>query len=247
MCGVAVSRAVLRAQQLPARAEPLDACQGLGQLVAVGLADAKVRLAVGRQLVALVEDDQIVGHDLRLLEAGEHPAAAQRVHADDDQVALRPDERVARLGFVALDDAEWQAEQDVHFAFPVAHQAGGRNDENAPDQPSGDHLPVVEAGHDRLASAGIVEQPEAEPGLVQHVVVDGDPLVRQRVDLRNLRGEGRVIEVAVGEPLALDDDADNLRVGGEVQGGRRRESAAICRCDLAGAARPQVFPSSYSF
>ncbi len=87
-------------------------------------------------------------------------------------------------------------------------QAGGRNDEDAPDQPPGQHLPVVEAGHNRLASAGIVEQPVAEPRLVQHVVVDGDPLVRQRVDLRNLRGEGRVVEVPVGEPFALDDDAD---------------------------------------
>ena len=47
-------------------------------------------------------------------------------------------------------------------------------------------------------------------GLLQHVVVDGDPLVRQRVDLRDLGGEGRVEEVAEGEPLALGEHADRV-------------------------------------
>ena len=202
-------------------AKSLDARQRLGQLVAVGLADAEVRLAVGRQLVALVEDNQIVGDDLGLLEPGEHPAAAQRVHAHDDQVAVRANERIARLGLAAFDHAERQAEQDVHFPFPVSDQAGGRDDEDAPDQPPGQHLPVVQAGHNRLAGARIVEQPVAEPRLGQHVVVDGDPLVRQRVDLRNLRGEGRVVEVAVGQPFAFDDDANDLGVSREVQGGRK--------------------------
>ena len=212
---------VLRAPgQLPTRAKSLDARQCLGQLVAIGLADTEVRLAVGRQLVALVEDNQIVGDYLGLLEPGEHPAATQRVHAHDDQIAVRADERVAGLGLAAFDHPERQAEQDVHFPFPVPDQTGRRDDEDAPDQPPCQHLPVVEAGHNRLASARIVEQPVAEPRLGQHVVVDGNPLVRQRVDLRNLGGEGRVVEVPVGQPFAFDDDADDLRVGREVQSRR---------------------------
>ena len=76
MCGVAVSSSRWWAapRQLP-RASAADARQGLGQLVAIGLADAR-SAAVGRQLVGLVEDHQIVGNDVRLLEPGEHPAPA---------------------------------------------------------------------------------------------------------------------------------------------------------------------------
>ena len=58
------------------------------------------------------------------------------------------------------------------------------------------HLPDVQAGHDRLAGAGIVGEQEADGQLRQHVVVDGDPLVRQRVDLRDLGREGRAGQMA---------------------------------------------------
>ena len=56
--------------------------------------------------------------------------------------------------------------------------------------------------------------------LLQHVLVDRNPLVRQRVDLRDLGGEGRVEHVAEAQPLALGEDADHIRRPREV--GHRR-------------------------
>ena len=54
------------------------------------------------------------------------------------------------------------------------------------------HLADVEPRHDRLARPRLVAQEESEPGLGQHVVVDGDPLVGQRVNHRDFSGERRV-------------------------------------------------------
>ena len=47
--------------------------------------------------------------------------------------------------------------------------------------------------------------------LLEHVVVDRDPLVRQRVDLRDLGGESRIEHVAERQPLAFGKDADHIR------------------------------------
>ena len=128
-------------------------------------------------------------------------------------------ERDCRRGHLAAaDDAEVEAEQRPQFALPVADQPGRGDDQDAADQAAGEHLADVEPRHDRLARARLVRQQEAQAGLGQHVVVDGDPLVGQRVDQRDLGGERRVEEVPVGEPLPLGDDADDLGVGCEGQG-----------------------------
>ena len=211
-------------RQRPRLIQAADAGQGLGQAVAIGLADAQVVAAVGRQLVGLVEDHQVVGHDAWLLQAGEHLRARQRVDADDDAVAAVADERVGVLGIGPGDDAELQAEERREFALPVADQAGGRNDQHPLDQAAGLALADVEARHDGLAGPGIVGQQEPQRGLLQHVLVDRDPLVRQRIDLRDLGGEGRVEHVAETQPLALGKDADHIRRSGEV--GHRRPTGS---------------------
>jgi hypothetical protein len=47
----------------------------------------------------------------------------------------------------------------------------------------------VQACPDCLAGPGVIRQEEAEAGLGQEVLVDGDPLVRQRVDQGGFDGE----------------------------------------------------------
>ena len=166
--------------------------------------------------MGFVEDAQVVWLDARLLEPGEGSLAAQGIDADDQTVAVRSSERVVRLGVRAADDAEVEAEKSPQFAFPVADQPRGRDDQDAADQPASQHLADVEPRHDGLAAAWLVGEQEAESGLGQHVVVDGDPLMRQRIDQRDLRGEGRVEQVPVAEPKRLCDDSNDLGIGAEI-------------------------------
>ena len=107
-------------------------------------------------------------------------------------------ERIAGAGIRAGDDAEVEAEEGPQFPLPVADQPGRRDDQDAAEQAAGEHLADVEPGHDRLARARLVRPGGTEAGLGEHVVVDGDPLVGQRVDQRDFGRERRVEEVAVG-------------------------------------------------
>ncbi len=149
------------------------------------------------ELVALVEDAEVVGLDGGFLEPGEGAVAGERVDADDDQVAARPRERVARLGIGADDDAEVEPEQGPQLALPVADEPGGRDDQDPSQEAPGEHLADVEPGHDGLAGPGLIAQEKAEAGLGQHVVVDRDPLVGQRVDHRDFGREGGVEKMGV--------------------------------------------------
>ena len=194
----------------------LGAGQGLGQPVAARLAHPEVRLTVRRQLVSLVEDDEVVGVGLRVLEVAEHALPGQGVDADDDEVALRAEEGVAGARLGAADDTEGQAEEGAHLPLPVADQAGRGHDEHAPQEPAGQHLAHVQTGHDRLAGAGVVGQQESQRGLLEHPLVHGDALMRERVDQRRLGGEGGIEEMAAGEAVRLGDGRDRLRIGGEV-------------------------------
>ena len=57
---------------------------------------------------------------------------------------------------------------------------------------------------------------KAESGLRQHLIVDRDPLVRQRIDKRDLGGEGGVEQVSVAKPVSLCRYAHDLGISGEV-------------------------------
>ena len=126
------------------------------------------------------------------------------------RVAVRPDKRVAGARLRATHNSEWEAEQRAHLTFPVADQPGRRNHENAFDEPARKDLSGIEAGHDRLAGAGIVGEKEPQRRQAKHVLVDRDPLVRQRIDQRNLRREGRIEEVAVSEAGCLGHCRDHV-------------------------------------
>ena len=98
MCGVAVSNSRCWAAQpkLPARVIlPQDAGERLGQPIALGFAHPEVWLPVGRQLVSLVENHQVVGRNVRFLEPGEHALPGQGIDTDDQEVALGSYKRVA--------------------------------------------------------------------------------------------------------------------------------------------------------
>ena len=103
----------------------------------------------------------------------------------------------------------------MHLPFPVADQPRGRHNEHAADEPSGQHIAYVQAGHDGLAGSGIVRQQEAQRRLLQHVLVHGDALMRQRVDQRGFRSERGIEQMPVGEAMRLGDGRYGGGVGGE--------------------------------
>ena len=70
---------------------------------------------------------------------------------------------------------------------------------------------------DRLAGTGVVGQQVGEAVLRKHPLVDGDPLMRQGINLADLGREGRIEQVSIGQPLALDQHTKGIRVTQEVQ------------------------------
>ena len=136
-------------------------------------------------------------------------------------VAVVANERIGCTGIRACDDTERQAEEGREFALPIAEEARGRHDEDALDQAAGFHLADVEPRHDGLTRTGVIGEKEAQRKLLEYVLVDSDPLVGQRIDLRDLRGERRVEHVAEAQPLTLCQGPDGLRRTGEIETGHR--------------------------
>ncbi len=209
-------------RQGPRLVQAADASQGFGQLVAVCLGHTHVVATARRKLVGLVKDHQVVRHDAGFSQPREHLRPGQRVDADDDPVAVVGHERVRVSGVGPGDDTELKAEESRQLVFPVADQPRRRDDQHPLDEPAGLAFPDVEARHDGLARTGVVGEQKPQRRLLEHVLVNRDPLVRQRVDLRDLGGKGRVEHVAEAQPLALGEDTDDICRSGEV--GHRRRS-----------------------
>ena len=129
---------------------------GLGKPIAICGAECSIRVPIGRQLVGLVEDNEVVGLDGCIAKAVEQPRSAQAVYADDNQVTVRADEGVAISGVGPNDDLELQLEELSKLAVPVSNQARGGDDQYPPNCSARKALSHVEAGHDGLACAGIV-------------------------------------------------------------------------------------------
>ena len=87
---------------------------------------------------------------------GKHPPPRERVHADDETVAVVANKRIGSTGIRACDNTERQAEEGREFALPVADETRGRHDEDALDQTAGLHLADVEPRHDGLTRAGVI-------------------------------------------------------------------------------------------
>jgi hypothetical protein len=184
-------------RQGPGLLDAFDAGQGFGEQVAIGFADVQVRTTAGGELVRLVKDDEVVRVDSLFFEAGKDARAGKRVYTDDDAVAALADERVGVAGVATADGLERQTEKLGQFALPVSNEAGGGNDQDAFQQPARQHLPDVQARHDGLAGAGVIREQVAKSLLLEHVVVNRNALVGERIDLRDFGGEcgiGQVTE-----------------------------------------------------
>src|SRR5581483_3063206 len=148
-------------RQLPSAVTCANAGKRLRQAVAVGLANPEVGLAVSRELVRFIEDDEIVGNHGRLLQPSEHSFPRQGVNRNDKQITLLADERVANSSVAARNDAESQAEQHAKFFLPIANQTRWRHDQNATCNSAGENLSYVKPSHDRFSSTCVVSEQES--------------------------------------------------------------------------------------
>src|SRR2546426_431358 len=106
-------------RQGPGWVDAFHAGQGLGHAVAIGLANIEVGLLLGRELVRLIEDREVVRNDGWFLQASEDSCTRQRINADDDPIAAFSGEGVGASGIAAADDLERQTEELFHLAPPV--------------------------------------------------------------------------------------------------------------------------------
>ena len=130
----------------------------------------------------------------------------------------------------AVDDREGLAELVLKLSPPLVGQVGRGDDQRPLDQPPELELLEGEPRHDRLASAGVVGDQEANLGLCQQVRVNRVHLMGQRINLRHRHGEVRVI---------LKGQADAVRFGGEAEvrriAGERGRFAGLRDLDRAAA------------
>ena len=117
----------------------------------------------------------------------------------------------------ARHDAEVEPEKGTEFALPVSDETGRGDDQHAPDPSAHEHLAHVEPGHDRLARARVVREQEAEGLLYEHVLVDRDPLVGQRIDTRDLARKRWIELIAVRQPETFHKEREPVRVTGEIE------------------------------
>ena len=115
----------------------------------------------------------------------------------------------------AGEDAELQAELLEQLVPPLLDEAAGRDDQDAAGVGPHDEFADVEAGHDRLARAGVVGQDEAQRLARQHRLVDGGDLVRQRLHVRRVDGHHRVEQEREVDALGLDGELEGRAVAVE--------------------------------
>ena len=132
--------------------------------------------------MCFIEDDEVVSVSLRIFEVVKHAFPGQGVDTDDCPVAVCSQEGITGSRVCAADDTEWQVKQGTHFSLPVANQAGWWDDEYATDESARQHFAYVQARHDCLTGTCVVSQQESQRGLLQHLLVHGDALMREWVN-----------------------------------------------------------------
>ena len=192
--------------------------QRFRQLVALRLVDAAPH-RLCRQLVRFVEHHQVVGRGLGAAQRGRRRLPRASVsRRDDGQVASfsrgtgcrRGRPRRRRCGSPRRNSVRSSRSQ-----FPT-RPAGGTTSTRRM-RPRESISRTVQAGHDGLAGAGVVRQQKAQRVLAQHVLVHRDALVGQRIDARDLAGEGGVELVAERQPVGFRDGQHGVRVAGEIK------------------------------
>ncbi len=106
------------------------------------------------------------------------------VESADDEVLLRV--RVAaggRLDRVAAHELEVKTQLEPQLLLPLLDQASGGNDQAAVEIAADHQLLDEEAGHDRLAGAGIVGEQKAQWLALEHLLVDRGDLMGKRLEI----------------------------------------------------------------
>ena len=134
--------------------------------------------------------------------------ARELVEPGDDQGRLaEPVAGTGGLQAVVGQDLEGQVEAPVELILPLLGQAAGADDEAALEVSPGDELLDQQAGHDRLARAGVVGQKEAQGLAGEHLLVDGGNLVGQRLHDGRVDGQQGVKEGRQTDAMRLGDQA----------------------------------------
>ena len=192
---------------------PRELAEELAEAVALGVLDL-VAEEGGRHLVGFVANHQVpvgVGQ-LRL----DVLVPAQLVQAADGQRILgEPVAGARRFELVVRQDFEGKLESLVEFVLPLLGEIAGAYDHAAVQVAADQQFLDEQAGHDRLAGAGIVGQEEPERLPRQHLAVDGSDLMRQRIDHRGVDGEQRIEQMGQVDPVRLGDQAEQLPVAVE--------------------------------
>jgi hypothetical protein len=169
--------------------------------------------------VSLVEHHQFIGFNFLFSKSCKDPFACQSINTDNDPITLRTDEGVVVFCIAPADNVKWQAEQQLQFVLPIADKTCRRDDQNAFQQAARQHLTDVEARHNGFAGTGVIGQQKTQPRLLQHVIIDRNPLMGQRIDTCYFSGKRGVCQVSERESFSLNQRPDNIRVGREVECG----------------------------
>ena len=160
--------------------------QRLGELVVLRLRDL-LAVAVGRQVVRLVEDHEIPRR--RFEQPLDARRALERVDAGDEPVVLGEGVRLA-VGDVALaaEHLEVEVEDLVQLAVPVVDEARGHDHQRAVQLAAACQFAQDQRRLDRLAEPDLVGDQEAARRRRRDAMRQHD-LMRQQIDLR--RGQRR--------------------------------------------------------
>ena len=187
--------------------------QELAQPVAAG-AFQFVAAPVGGHLVRLVHDHQVPTSGAG--QALQHLGPPGEVQRDDTLVGHLPGAAAPGRQGRPVHQVERLVELLGHLPLPLGSQVGRGDDKGAGDGSAQFEFFQQQAGHNRLAGAGVVGQQETQAGLAEHIVVDGFQLVGEGVNAGDADGELGVIRIGQANTGGFGGQTETGRVA--VQG-----------------------------
>ena len=198
------------------------------------------------------------GHAVCLVDHGDVPVhlgklfhqvfvAGDLIHSHNQPVVVGED--VAAVGVVdhlAVENLETQVELGGQFLAPLLHQPAGSDDDRPFAIGTQDQFLDVEAGHDRFPGARVVGQQEPQRETRKQFLVHGADLMRQRVHIRAVDRDHRVVQGGVLDAQRLRREPELIRVAVKRRGGfeitHRFEISRVGLRDHAAATGPGLVP-----
>jgi hypothetical protein len=169
-----------------------------------------------RHLVRFVADHQIPAAIGRLQLLLHVFVARELVEAGDTQRGFKkPVAGARRFELVVGENLEGQVKAPVEFILPLFGQTAGADDQAALQVTADDQFLDQQAGHDRLAGAGVVRQEKAQRLARQHGFVDRGDLVRQRINERGVHRQHGIEEMRKPDALGLRHEAKERAIAVE--------------------------------